>query len=83
MQSPTSEKEQHYALLHTGGPNALKAALQKRFWGLLLDKSNMSQQCALTAEAANCMLGCISKSRASTLGEIIIHLYSVLCEDHI
>ena len=65
------------------GLTALEAALQKRIWGLPLDKLSMSQQCALTAKNVCCVLGCINKSIASILEEIIIPLYSILCQDHI
>lgn len=68
--------------VRAGGPTALKAPLQKRIWGLPLDKFNMSQQSALTAKKATCsILSCISKSIASTLEEITVFLFSVLCED--
>ena len=41
-------------------------------------KLTMSQQCALAALKANCILGCTKRSVASRLGEVTVPLYSVL-----
>ena len=46
-------------------------------------KLNISQQCVLAAQKANCILGCIKRSVVSRLREVILPLCSVLVRPHL
>ena len=49
---------------------------------LVDEKLDMSQQCALAAQKANCVLGCITKRVSSREREGIVPLCSALVRPH-
>jgi len=69
---------------HRLGRERLKSSPEEKDLGVLLDeKLNMSRQCALAAQKANRILGCIKSSVASRLREGILPLYSALVRPHL
>ncbi|KAK4821756.1 hypothetical protein QYF61_000817 [Mycteria americana] len=66
------------------GATQLQNSFAENDLGFLVDtKFNRSQQCALVAEKANSILGCIRRSVASRLRGVSLPIYSVLVRPHL
>ncbi|GAB0190225.1 mitochondrial enolase superfamily member 1 [Grus japonensis] len=66
------------------GREWIETSSEEKDLGVLVDeKLNVTWQCMLAAQKANCVLGCIKRRVTSRSREVIVPLYSALLRPHL
>jgi len=69
---------------HRLGDEGIESSPAKKDLGVLMnEKVDMSHQCVLAAQRANHILGCIKRTVASRLREVVLPLCSALMRPHL